>query len=204
VALVLLAVIVLPMVFDPAPRTSAPPVSVRIPSEDDAGFKPRVTPRVGAQAPQQAPTAAADPRQGGSPEPKPGPVAAATPAPKAPPEKHEKPAPVPPARAAAPAEKQAPAARSPTDEERKRAEDALAGTRFVIPVIALASQEKLNELLEVLRAAKVPHYTEQIATSKGPVTRVRAGPFDSEKAAGEMLEKLKGLGLKPGGVVSKS
>ena len=41
VALVLLAVIVLPMVFDPEPRPPAPPVSVRIPGEDDTPFKPR-------------------------------------------------------------------------------------------------------------------------------------------------------------------
>jgi DedD protein len=42
VALVLAAVIVLPMVFDPAPKSSAPPVSVRIPGEDDAPFKPKL------------------------------------------------------------------------------------------------------------------------------------------------------------------
>jgi len=41
VALVLLAVIVLPMVFDPEPRPAAPPVSVRIPGEDDTPFRPR-------------------------------------------------------------------------------------------------------------------------------------------------------------------
>jgi DedD protein len=40
VALVLLAVIVLPMVFDPEPRPT-PPVSVRIPGEDDTPFKPK-------------------------------------------------------------------------------------------------------------------------------------------------------------------
>src|SRR5947209_14084310 len=45
VALVLLAVIVLPMVFDPEPRRSAPPVSVRIPGEDDSAFKPTPPPR---------------------------------------------------------------------------------------------------------------------------------------------------------------
>ncbi len=42
VALVLLAVIVLPMVFDPEPRRSPPPVSVRIPGEDDTAFKPKM------------------------------------------------------------------------------------------------------------------------------------------------------------------
>jgi DedD protein len=41
VALVLLAVIVLPMVFDPEPRPVAPPVSVRIPGEDDTPFRPK-------------------------------------------------------------------------------------------------------------------------------------------------------------------
>ncbi len=45
IALVLLAVIVLPMVFDSEPRQSAPPVSVRIPSEEDGGFSPKVTPK---------------------------------------------------------------------------------------------------------------------------------------------------------------
>ena len=45
VALVLLAVIVLPMVFDPEPRPVAPPVSVRIPGEDNAPpFKPKPAP----------------------------------------------------------------------------------------------------------------------------------------------------------------
>ena len=50
VALVLAAVIVLPMVFDPAPKSSAPPVSVRIPGEDDTPFKPKLP--VKAEAPK--------------------------------------------------------------------------------------------------------------------------------------------------------
>jgi cell division septation protein DedD len=41
VALVLAAVIVLPMVFDPEPRGTAPSVSVRIPGEDDTPFAPK-------------------------------------------------------------------------------------------------------------------------------------------------------------------
>jgi DedD protein len=41
IALVLLAVIILPMLFDQEPRPVAPPVSVRIPSEDEAPFKPK-------------------------------------------------------------------------------------------------------------------------------------------------------------------
>jgi DedD protein len=49
-ALVLLAVIVLPMVFDPEPRRSSQPVSVRIPGEDDTPFKPKM-----AKAPEKKP-----------------------------------------------------------------------------------------------------------------------------------------------------
>jgi len=45
VALVLAAVIVLPMVFDPEPRGSAPGVSVRIPGEDEKAFAPKPPPR---------------------------------------------------------------------------------------------------------------------------------------------------------------
>src|SRR5712691_1931619 len=53
VALVLLAVIVLPMVFDPEPRHAAPPVSVRIPGEDESTFKPKAAPKA-APAPRPA------------------------------------------------------------------------------------------------------------------------------------------------------
>lgn len=59
VALVLLAVIVLPMVFDPEPRQNVPPVSVRIPGEDEGAFAPK------AQKPQPkaAETKAEEPPQ---------------------------------------------------------------------------------------------------------------------------------------------
>jgi len=40
VALVLLAVIVLPMVFDPEPKSTVAPVEVRIPKETDTAFAP--------------------------------------------------------------------------------------------------------------------------------------------------------------------
>ena len=49
VALVLAAVIVLPMVFDPEPRRVDAPVTVRIPGENETPFAPKVTPK----APEQ-------------------------------------------------------------------------------------------------------------------------------------------------------
>src|SRR5438874_1694137 len=59
VALVLLAVIVLPMVFDPEPKSTQAPVSVRIPSESDAPpFAPKAAPKPAAKS-EPAPQVAA-------------------------------------------------------------------------------------------------------------------------------------------------
>ena len=150
VALVLLAVIVLPMVFDPEPRSSAPPVSVRIPGENDEPFKPKAAPRA--------------------------------------PEIEKK----------LPDKKEAP--KSP-EAERARAEAALAGGQYFIPVGAYANPEGV---IAKLAGARLPYYTEPIATAKGKVMRVRAGPFASKDAAEKAAEQLKGLGLKPGNVAAKS
>lgn len=130
IALVLASIIVLPMVFDSEPKGSAPPVSVRIPGEDDAGFTPKVTPK------------------------------------------------------------------SPPIQEQK-----LAGEQFMVPAGAYADPAGI---LEKLKEAKIPYYTEPIATKRGTVTRVRAGPFASRDAADKALQQLKGLGLKPGNVATKT
>ena len=174
IALVLLAVIVLPMVFDSEPRQGAPAVSVRIPSEDEAGFSPKPAPRI-----PSAPKPAASPQE----------------APKSPAPKTD----------ARPEEKPAPAAKAPVPEaERQRAEAAISGEQFVVPVAALANAEKLKELIARLSEAKLPYYTEPVATAQGQVTRVRVGPFDDRAAAEKAVERLKTLGLKPGNVAAKS
>lgn len=54
IALVLLAVIILPWIFDPQPR-QAPPVSVRIPNEDESPFKPKAAPAPPPAATEPAP-----------------------------------------------------------------------------------------------------------------------------------------------------
>ena len=171
VALVLLAVIVLPMVFDSEPRAPAPPVSVRIPGEDDAPFTPKLPAKPKAKAPEAA----------------------------KPPEKKE---------ATKPPEKEIPKivekktpAKAPSVAERARAEAALAGQQFIVPVGAFANPQTV---IAKLAEAKLPYYTEELAVAKGSVTRVRAGPFASRGAAEKAAEKLKGLGLKPGSVAVKS
>jgi DedD protein len=169
VALVLLAVIVLPMAFDPEPRRNVPPVSVKVPGEDETAFVPKgpkPQPKVVEQKHAEAP-----PSEGKKVEEK-----------KAEPKVAEK--------------KPEPA--KPGAAERARAEAALANAEFVVPVGAFANPEGV---IAKLAGAKLPYYTE---AAPGNLTRVRAGPFASKEAAEKAAARLKGLGLQPGPVASRS
>ena len=189
IALVLAAVIVLPMVFEPEQKGSAPPVSVRIPGEDESGFTPKVTPKspplVEQKGAEKAAAKAAE---------KPTEKAAE----KAPEEPAEKPAPKIEVAVTQGSDKAA------AEAEQKRAEAALGGEQFVVQVGAFADPEKVKEVTGKLVEAKISHYTEQIPVKSGMLTRVRAGPFASRDAAEKVLQQLKGLGLKPGNVAAKS
>jgi DedD protein len=188
VALVLLAVIVLPMVFDTEPRQIEPTVSVRIPPEDEEKFEPKLSappeavpaPRPAAKAPssheKSEPAVAA-------------PVRPATPTP-------------PKAEAPAKHAEAKPAARRESSEHA-RAEAALRGVEYVVPVIALANLDKVKEQTARLAAAKLPYYTEPVATAQGSVTRIRAGPFGDRAAAEMAAQKLRGMGFNPGKVFEK-
>jgi len=194
VALVLLAVVVLPMVFDTEPRQTVPSVSVRIPPEDDAKFAPKLStpsapaaPASGATKPRALAGSASPPP--GAPPPASG---AARPA-----------APTPPKTEAAPKHAEVkPAARSDSTE-RARAEAALKNVEYVVPVVALANADKVKEQTARLAAAKMPYYTEPVATAQGTVTRIRVGPFADRASAEKALEKLKGMGFSPGKVLEK-
>lgn len=77
IALVLLAVIVLPWIFDPQPRHT-PPVSVRIPSLEETPFKPKPVPKpptVEAAKPAPAPDPARAKPEAAKPAPVPAPAA---------------------------------------------------------------------------------------------------------------------------------
>jgi DedD protein len=166
IALVLLAVIVLPMVFDAEPGKGTPPVSVRIPGEDDTPFTPKVTPK----GPPAAPPAAKAEAQKKEPPKQEAPKQEA---PKAEPE--------------------------PAKSEAPKAADS--STQYMVPVGAFANPDSV---IAKLAEAKVPYYTESVATVKGKVVRVRAGPFASKEAANRAAEKLKSLGFSPGSVSPRS
>jgi DedD protein len=60
----------------------------------------------------------------------------------------------------------------------------------VVQVAALASQEKVQELQERLRAAGVSSFTQK----SGELIRVRVGPYSKEEAE-KVRAKLGGIGL---------
>jgi len=195
IALVLAAIIVLPMVFDSEPKVSAPPVSVRITGEDETGFTPKITPKSPPLPEQKAAEKA---------------VAKAVE--KAVEKAPEKPVEAPPAQVAKPAPKIEIAVSKGSDkppvkadDEKKRAEAALAGApvgeQFVVPAGAYVDPAGV---IDKLKVAKIPHYTEPIAIKGGTAIRVRAGPFTSRDAAEKAQQQLKDLGLKPGNVATKS
>lgn len=176
IALVLVAVIVLPMVFDSEPKPPGPPVSVRIPGEDDSGFSPKVTPR-------GEPVAKALAKPAAAPEsPK-----AAPPAPQPAVEK--------------PAAKPAP---PPAPAQTNGVENARADAGFVIALGAYADEKNVRTLMSKLKSEKIPAYTEPLETAKGPRTRVRAGPFATEEAAEKARARLLRIGVQPGPVAPKA
>lgn len=194
IALVLAAVIVLPMVFDSEPRGGAPQVSVRIPAEDETGFTPKVTPKLPA-SPEQKPAPAMPAEKAPLKELEKAPEKAAE---KAPEPALEKPAAKIEVKATKAPEKAAPL------PARATAEAAPAGEQFVVQVGAFGDPGKIKEVTGKLATAKIPYYTEQIAVKSGMLTRVRAGPFAGRDAADKAQNQLKELGLKPGNVAAKS
>lgn len=193
IVLVAAIVVVLPMVLDSEPRPAGQAVSVQIPSPDSGVFASKVVPlpatpdsKAASKAAPVKPTAvppAEEPKQ-----------AAATPAAPAPPS---------PAKEAlakeAPKEVSKPVAKAeakpakPPMKTAKRA--AKSDGKFVVQVIALADAGKAKQMQESIAAAGIKSYTEVVKTSKGDVTRVRAGPFASRGAAEKAREQLKALGM---------
>ena len=189
IALVLLAVIVLPWIFDPQPR-QAPPVSVRIPGEDEKPFVPKNAPKPPAPATKSEKPASAP--QADKPAPATTPAAPATPKAEA--------KPVEKAAAAKPAPASPPPASA--SAERARAEAALANApQYFVPVGAYTDPAGV---IAKLKGAKLAYFTEPVATAKGTVMRVRAGPYASRAAAEKAQKQLKSLGFTPGNIATRS
>lgn len=180
IALVVLAVVVLPIILDQKPRPGPQELTVQIPSQDASPFKTRTLPAL------QTPPAAA-------PKSEPPPAVQ---------EPAEKPA------AATPAKKETAkvpqkAATKAKAADARRAQAALNDEAFVVPLGVFANPDNAKQVRERATAAGIKSYTEQVKGQQGEQVRVRAGPFPSRGAAEKARDKLKSLGIDVGQVAQR-
>jgi DedD protein len=175
IALVSFVVIILPLILDKEPGPAGPPLDVQIPKQESGGFTNRAVPPAAQMPAAQAPEKKAE----------------------TPPVKAE---PVPVTAAPPVAEKAATAPALPAD----KGDEGRAQTEaWVVTLDAFSNPKNVTQLRTKLTDAGVKSYTEPVKTSKGDLTRVRAGPFASKEAAEAARAKLDSLGLKPGAVTSR-
>jgi DedD protein len=67
--------------------------------------------------------------------------------------------------------------------------------KFVLQVAALGSKDKVNELQGKLKSAGIKSYTQKVATESGERIRIRVGPFATREEADRARAKLGKLGL---------
>jgi len=214
-ALLLAAVIVLPMVLDPAPRPVPEHVAIDIPAEKTP-FNPRlplaVAPpgeQAGAEgkppsAQEQARAVEPAPAAGGR-DPAAPPAMTAARGERTPP-KDERAAAATPAR---PDERGVASAADPggvdarsADAERARellagrsaAPERAAAGRFFVQAAALRNEQAARELTARLKKAGLPSFTERVQASDGARWRVRVGPYASRQEAELARARLRELG----------
>ena len=202
VALVLAAVVGLPMILDSEPQPLAEDIAIQIPSKDKIGAGGQSTPpnsTIPASSsldskeemvePTRITAAAAETKLAASP---------------AAPDKRDT---VPPeAKAEARTEAKPDAKPAEKADDGTRAKALLEGKadpkaadkkpgKFVIQVAALATKEKVDELQGKLKGAGIKSYTQKVATDAGDRTRIRVGPFASKEEAEKVRAKIVKLGL---------
>lgn len=176
-ALVLAAIIGLPMIFDSEPKPLADDIAIQIPSRD----KP--LPNVAATQQAALPLL---------PETEPAPEAVKAPEPAPASVKPDvkpdvKPAPKPEPKAEPKVEAKPPAAIPASAKEKPE--------RFILQVAAIATKEHANELQAKLKKAGIKSYSQKVSTKAGERIRIRVGPFTTKDEAMKMRARLVKLGL---------
>ena len=217
IALVLVAVIALPWIFDAEKMPLDQDVSVQIPSQDVVTVRPSATPAnkpksVEPKEPNAANPAAIEREAGTSTPPASSATAAKT---------EPKPEMKADAKAVARAETKAAQKTEPkpdtapapkTEEARVKAildDKAAAGVAtkdggaFAVQIGAFASEDKVREARDKLAVAGYKSYVEKLESKDGERTRVRAGPFAARDAAEAARDKIRTLGFSGAAVVAR-
>ena len=202
-ALLLAAVIVLPMLLDTTPRPVREDISITVAS-------PAPPPQKPAEKALPIEEKLADPVPGRGEPPSEPPGNAATPPPPPPP---PVPQPAPQSRPqatpqsapqatlqSASAPQAAPQSASngaqPATAARPGVAGAAATEKFAVQVAALSSAAAAKELVGRLKKGGFGAYVEAVSTADGTLQRVRVGPFASRDEAQRAAEKLKAAGHK--------
>jgi DedD protein len=215
IALVLLLVIVPPMIMDLEPRPVTSDLTVEIPSQASGQVR---TPPPASQAStpasiaptERAAETAASPPGGSAGQPD---RAANDKVAKAASKAEPKPEPKVEEKAGSDkseSKRTSPLATATVDprvaKEAQRAEAALKGEAYVVPLGAYADPDNVKQLQAKLARAGVKSYTEPVKAGTSAQTRVAAGPYatrDEAERARQKLASLKGLGVVPGTITTR-
>lgn len=193
IVLVTAVAVVLPMILDSEPKPATQSINIQIPSPEAGVLSPKPAPLKPAEKPAIAaapavaepPPLKAEPKAEPRLETKPDAAVAAKVEPKIE------------TRAEAAAKPQsAPAPAKAVTKTESSAKAKAPGTGgFVIQVAALSDAAKARELQAKIAGGGLKSYTEVVQTAKGPVTRVRIGPYASREAAEKARPQLQKLQL---------
>jgi DedD protein len=184
-ALVLAAIIGLPMIFDADPnKPLADDVETQIPdkvSPAPESLRPQPAPQSAPQKAIESPAPAQPPVPPQPvPEVKTAPEPAKTVKPNA--EASDKSVPNKTAESKAPAEED----KSPAKEKARK---------YLLQVAAVNSKTKADDLKSRLKESGIKAYSEKVSTKDGDRFRVRVGPFASREEAEKMQARVKKMGL---------
>ncbi|MCE2871419.1 MAG: SPOR domain-containing protein [Oxalobacteraceae bacterium] len=180
-ALVLAAIIGLPMIFDSEPKPLTDDIAIQIPSRDKQGAGTVITalPEQPVEAKKSQPSSntAAEVKSDASQST----VVAQVPTEKATVASNLQPAPEKPVQKSA--------------DNSTPANEKAAATRFVLQVAAVANKSKADELQTKLKQAGIKTYLQKISTKDGERYRVRVGPFGNRDEAEKMRSRIMKMGL---------
>jgi DedD protein len=199
----LLAIVFLPMIFDSEPernrsatKSGSQEISIQIPPKDGLPPLPAPSTASSALAPTAPKAAAIAPPLAAAAAPAAAPpVASVMPVEQKPATAFLKPEPAPkvaakvepikperkPEPIAVPSTPAIAASAAPTDNKQG----------FVVQVGAFKDAENTKQIVAQAKTAKLPVYTDTVATTNGTVTRVRVGPFSTKQKADAALAQLK-------------
>lgn len=180
ITLGLLIVVFLPMLFDAEPKRDKvvqQEISIQVPPKNGLPTLPAPLP----PAPVGAPTVATKPGRS------PANVEAVEPRLEI--AKSAVESLMPPVTAAVAPARSAPAVSSKAETRTTRPADAKQG--FVVQIGAFKDADNAQQTAARMKEAKLPVYTDNIATKTGNVTRVRVGPFNRKEQADAALAQVK-------------